>query len=188
MLSPWEVGAGKWQRQVRSQSPYLALCVSAITAWLTLFRRGAVKMTQPTVIDMDRAESHLHRSQVRIHGRCTRADLAGRIHPFGVRCIEIHAPVGRCQARPSQGEIRGSLKRACTVQLLSGYCRACHSAEALLPLLRNPGTRPDSPQPPRRASTSCSAESEPHPRLTRLWQCRSMRPFSATASFEADSR
>ena len=28
----------------------LALCVSAVTAWLTLFRRGTVKMTQPTVI------------------------------------------------------------------------------------------------------------------------------------------
>jgi hypothetical protein len=28
----------------------LALCMSAVTAWLTLFRRGTVKMTQPTVI------------------------------------------------------------------------------------------------------------------------------------------
>src|SRR5438552_3851928 len=28
----------------------LALMISAITAWLTLFRRGTVKMTQPTVI------------------------------------------------------------------------------------------------------------------------------------------
>jgi hypothetical protein len=28
----------------------LALFISAITAWLTLFRRGTVKMTQPTVI------------------------------------------------------------------------------------------------------------------------------------------
>ena len=28
----------------------LALCISAVTAWLTLFRRGTVKMTQPTVI------------------------------------------------------------------------------------------------------------------------------------------
>lgn len=28
----------------------LALAVSAMTAWLTLFRRGTVKMTQPTVI------------------------------------------------------------------------------------------------------------------------------------------
>src|SRR5438105_4780334 len=28
----------------------LALCMSATTAWLTLFRRGTVKMTQPTVI------------------------------------------------------------------------------------------------------------------------------------------
>jgi hypothetical protein len=28
----------------------LALVVSSITAWLTLFRRGAIKMTQPTVI------------------------------------------------------------------------------------------------------------------------------------------
>ena len=28
----------------------LALVISAITAWLTLFRRGTVKMTQPTVI------------------------------------------------------------------------------------------------------------------------------------------
>ena len=27
-----------------------ALCISAVTAWLTLFRRGTVKMTQPTVI------------------------------------------------------------------------------------------------------------------------------------------
>jgi hypothetical protein len=28
----------------------LALFISAVTAWLTLFRRGTVKMTQPTVI------------------------------------------------------------------------------------------------------------------------------------------
>ncbi|HEV3510866.1 MAG TPA: hypothetical protein VGS05_04120 [Candidatus Sulfotelmatobacter sp.] len=28
----------------------LALSVSAITAWLTLFRRGTIKITQPTVI------------------------------------------------------------------------------------------------------------------------------------------
>lgn len=28
----------------------LALAVSSATAWLTLFRRGTVKMTQPTVI------------------------------------------------------------------------------------------------------------------------------------------
>ena len=28
----------------------LALCTSLVTAWLTLFRRGTVKMTQPTVI------------------------------------------------------------------------------------------------------------------------------------------
>lgn len=28
----------------------LALGVSSVTAWLTLFRRGTVKMTQPTVI------------------------------------------------------------------------------------------------------------------------------------------
>jgi hypothetical protein len=28
----------------------LALAISAVTAWLTLFRRGTVKMTQPTVI------------------------------------------------------------------------------------------------------------------------------------------
>jgi hypothetical protein len=28
----------------------LSLAVSAVTAWLTLFRRGTVKMTQPTVI------------------------------------------------------------------------------------------------------------------------------------------
>jgi len=28
----------------------LALCVSVLTAWLTLFRQGTVKMTQPTVI------------------------------------------------------------------------------------------------------------------------------------------
>jgi hypothetical protein len=28
----------------------LALSISAVTAWLTPFRRGAIKMTQPTVI------------------------------------------------------------------------------------------------------------------------------------------
>ena len=28
----------------------IALTISAITAWLTLFRRGRVRMTQPTVI------------------------------------------------------------------------------------------------------------------------------------------
>ena len=29
---------------------FLALAISAVTSWLTLFRRGTVKMTQPTVI------------------------------------------------------------------------------------------------------------------------------------------
>jgi hypothetical protein len=28
----------------------LSLAVSSVTAWLTLFRRGVVKMTQPTII------------------------------------------------------------------------------------------------------------------------------------------
>jgi hypothetical protein len=28
----------------------VALCISAVTAWLTLFRKGTIKMTQPTVI------------------------------------------------------------------------------------------------------------------------------------------
>ncbi|MBZ5669464.1 MAG: hypothetical protein LAO04_07030 [Acidobacteriia bacterium] len=37
----------------------LALSVSAITAWLTLFRRGTVKMTQPTVIFFGPDSSHL---------------------------------------------------------------------------------------------------------------------------------
>jgi hypothetical protein len=40
----------------------LALSVSAVTAWLTLFRRGTVKMTQPTVIffgpDTPRVQDH----------------------------------------------------------------------------------------------------------------------------------
>src|SRR5579872_2416709 len=39
----------------------LALCVSSMTAWLTLFRRGTVRMTQPTVIffgpDMPRSRT-----------------------------------------------------------------------------------------------------------------------------------
>lgn len=38
----------------------LALAVSAVTAWLTLFRRGTIKMTQPTIIyfgfDLPRGE------------------------------------------------------------------------------------------------------------------------------------
>jgi hypothetical protein len=41
----------------------LALSVSTVTAWLTLFRRGTVKMTQPTVIffgpDTPRSRDHL---------------------------------------------------------------------------------------------------------------------------------
>ena len=36
----------------------LALSVSAVTAWLTLFRRGTVKMTQPTVIFFGPDNSH----------------------------------------------------------------------------------------------------------------------------------
>jgi hypothetical protein len=35
---------------ISSAVSLLALVISAITAWLTLFRRGTVKMTQPTVI------------------------------------------------------------------------------------------------------------------------------------------
>jgi len=37
----------------------LALAVSTTTAWLTLFRRGTVKMTQPTVIFFGPDSSHL---------------------------------------------------------------------------------------------------------------------------------
>src|SRR5712691_9141098 len=46
------MGSGCWKMAEASSFTIsvLALCVSAITAWLTLFRRGAVKMTQPTVI------------------------------------------------------------------------------------------------------------------------------------------
>jgi|SRR5271165_5401771 len=35
---------------MRCQSPFQSLVVASVTAWLTRFRRGSVKMTQPTVI------------------------------------------------------------------------------------------------------------------------------------------
>jgi len=37
----------------------LALCLSGVTAWLTLFRRGTVRMTQPTVIYLGPDTPHL---------------------------------------------------------------------------------------------------------------------------------
>ena len=46
----------------------LALAVSSVTAWLTLFRRGTVKMTQPTVIffgpDVSRVRDEPHLPKV----------------------------------------------------------------------------------------------------------------------------
>ena len=45
-----EVGCWKMVEAIPVTISVLALCVSAVTAWLTLFRRGTVKMTQPTVI------------------------------------------------------------------------------------------------------------------------------------------
>ena len=38
----------------------VALAVSSVTAWLTLFRRGTVKMTQPTVIFFGPDTPRLH--------------------------------------------------------------------------------------------------------------------------------
>src|SRR5712691_8053332 len=46
------MGSGCWKmaEAISVAISVLALCISALTAWLTLFRRGTVKMTQPTVI------------------------------------------------------------------------------------------------------------------------------------------
>src|SRR5712692_1091563 len=45
-----EVGCWKMGDPIAVTISILALCTSVVTAWLTLFRRGTVKMTQPTVI------------------------------------------------------------------------------------------------------------------------------------------
>ena len=47
------VGLDFMPEQISITITVLALCISALTAWLTLFRRGTVKMTQPTVIFLD---------------------------------------------------------------------------------------------------------------------------------------
>ena len=48
----------------------LALCISGLTAWLTLFKRGTVMMTQPTMVYCGPERSRdVERSQVEVHLR-----------------------------------------------------------------------------------------------------------------------
>jgi hypothetical protein len=61
----------------------LALAVSAATAWLTLFRRGTVRMTQPTVIffgpDTPRSSDHLAKPKVYLRTLLFATSKRGRI-------------------------------------------------------------------------------------------------------------
>jgi hypothetical protein len=75
----------------------LALAVSSITAWLTLFRRGAVRMTQPTVIflgpDSSRNPEQLSPPKVFIRTLLFSTSKRGRI-------IEsMHARVARNESK-----------------------------------------------------------------------------------------
>jgi len=51
-----------WMPNISLAVSVLALAISAVTAWLTLFRRGTVKMTQPTVIYLGSDKVHLGES------------------------------------------------------------------------------------------------------------------------------
>ena len=61
----------------------LALAVSAATAWLTLFRRGTVRMTQPTVIffgpDTPRSGEHFAKPKVYLRTLLFATSKRGRI-------------------------------------------------------------------------------------------------------------
>lgn len=61
----------------------LALTVSATTAWLTLFRRGTVRMTQPTVIffghDTPRAGEHVAKPKIYLRALLFATSKRGRI-------------------------------------------------------------------------------------------------------------
>lgn len=61
----------------------LALAVSAVTAWLTLFRRGTVQMTQPTVIffgpDMPRFGERIAKPKIYLRTLLFATSKRGRI-------------------------------------------------------------------------------------------------------------
>lgn len=61
----------------------LALAVSSVTAWLTLFRRGSVKMTQPTVIffgpDSPRSSTEVPLSKVFLRTLLFSTSKRGRV-------------------------------------------------------------------------------------------------------------
>ena len=61
----------------------LALSVSATTAWLTLFRRGTVRMTQPTVIffgpDASRSDKHAPKPKVFLRTLLIATSKRGRV-------------------------------------------------------------------------------------------------------------
>jgi len=61
----------------------LALAVSTVTAWLTLFRRGTVQMTQPTVIffgpDMPRSRQRNPKSKIYLRTLLFATSKRGRI-------------------------------------------------------------------------------------------------------------
>lgn len=61
----------------------LALAVSAVTAWLTLFRRGTVRMTQPTVIffgpDVPRSRERVGKPKIYLRTLLFATSKRGRI-------------------------------------------------------------------------------------------------------------
>jgi hypothetical protein len=67
----------------------LALGVSSVTAWLTLFRRGTVKMTQPTVIffgpDMPRAQGQPPLPKVYLRALLFSTSRRGRV----IECMYV---------------------------------------------------------------------------------------------------
>ena len=61
----------------------LALSISAVTAWLTLFRRGTIEMTQPTVIffgpDTPHPGAHIGRPKIYLRALLFATSKRGRI-------------------------------------------------------------------------------------------------------------
>ncbi len=75
----------------------LALAISSVTAWLTLFRRGTVKMTQPTVIflgaDVPRSRTEVPSPKVYLRTLLFSTSKRGRV------VQNVHVALSRNEAR-----------------------------------------------------------------------------------------
>ena len=90
---------------------FLALFISGITAWLTLFRKGHLLMTQPTVIFFGPDGSHFDSSKNKVFLRTLLYSTAKR----GQVLESLHASIQRNETKQNfniwvYGD-KGSLKR-----------------------------------------------------------------------------